>query len=280
MKDEQDPKPIAKKEEEEGEDLNPIVKKDEEEGEGEDGGKSRRKRKRKRKKKEGEDEDQEEEVVDEKVKQTAEIDRTVFVEGIPFACKDEDVRSFFKSNGLTLADCRLPVWQDTGRLKGYGHIVLATVEEQQKALALDGKYLKDRYLSIRLANAPKEAIHGKDSQQAPSKTIMLQNLSYEATEDDIEKAVEKFGSIADGGIRIARHNATKRSRGFGYIEFDSIESAKKVAAAANVAVLGRPCRVDFDHGRIASSFRTSTGRRCEKTYGSSNDKKQRSKKSR
>lgn len=35
-------------------------------------------------------------------------------------------------------------YQDTGRLRGYAHVVFATKKARRKAITLDGKYLGDR----------------------------------------------------------------------------------------------------------------------------------------
>jgi nucleolin len=206
---------------------------------------------------------------------TTQVDRTVFVEGIPYVCTEQDVREFFIGHGLEdIEDIRLPVWQDSGRLRGYGHVVFKEQESQQKAIKeLSGKYLKNRYLSVKPAAAPKGPDSSKDHHQPdknakPSKTIMLQNLSYEATEEDIQPVLEYFGKTAAGGIRVVRHSSTQRSKGFAYVEFESIESATAAfQSILPIAVQGRPCRVDYDHGRMKGSYRGADGLLWEKEHG-------------
>jgi nucleolin len=265
-----------------------------------DDDKKRRKRKRKRKPTHDDAHQDDEPAVDNDQEKDAatkeqEVDRTVFVEGIPYDCTPADVSDFFQQHLATalatttdndnnsttmITDCRLPTWPDTGRLKGYGHVVFATRELQQAACSLTTKrlYLKKRYLSIAPAHAPgsKTAAPGTPLQGgAPSKTIVLHNLSYDATEDDISQVLANR-RIVQGGVRVVRHNATKRSRGFAYVEFESIEDAQ-AATAEPILVLGRPCRVDYDHGQVQKSFRTDTGRLWHKSYGGGNlkDKRQR-----
>ncbi|GKZ00304.1 hypothetical protein MPSEU_000983300 [Mayamaea pseudoterrestris] len=248
-----------------------------------DDGKKRRKRKRKRKKADDDEENKEDDELDAAAKDAdtkeREVDRTVFVEGIPYDCTREDVVAFFVQHlnateedaDAIISDVRLPTWPDTGRLKGYGHVVFATRDLQQSACALGAKrlYLKKRYLSIAPANAPsagQSTTQQQTLQGEPSKTIVLHNLSYDATEDDIAEAIGADANIVPGGVRVVRHNATKRSRGFAYVEFDAVEHAQE-ATASPIVVLGRPCRVDYDHGSIQKSFRTDTGRLWHKSYG-------------
>lgn len=239
-------------------------------------GKKKRHRKRKRKRK-TDDEQQQQPKNEEKSKdkdapeedeRAAQVDRTVFVEGIPFTASPQDVKDFFIQHDLKdLEECRLPVWQDSGRLRGYGHIVFESVESKEKAKTLSGKYLKDRYLTITEAKKPKDQ-HRSESTSAPSRTLLVANLSYEATEEDIEKVMEKFGTIVDGGVRVVRHSAEhRRSKGFAYVEFEDIETATAVMKE-RIEILNRPCRTDYDHGRIKGSFRTASGRFWNKEHRS------------
>eukprot|EP00977_Amphora_coffeiformis_P026110 scaffold24048_cov194-Amphora_coffeaeformis.AAC.21 len=265
-------------------------------------GKSKRKRKRKRSKKKDDnennnqdDDDKDEtssphpvDVDEESNKKTAQVDRTVFVEGIPFTCTPEAVREFFlrhlssrgHDNGddaattnIIITDLRLPVWQDSGRLRGYGHVVLATTALRDAALQLSGQYLQNRYLTIQPAQAPKAVVAPPAAASSivdhtnPSATIALHNLSYQAVEDDIVQAVQRFGPIVSaGGVRIVRHSATGRSKGFAYVQFESVSSAQKAVKAAPLHVAGRPCRVDYDHGRVRGSFRTADRKLWHKEY--------------
>jgi nucleolin len=219
------------------------------------------------------------------------VDRTVYVEGIPFAAKPADVRNFFaerlaaKEDGDgddTIEDVRLPVYHDSGRLRGYGHVVLTSAALYRQALALSGQHLQGRYLTIVPANQPKttqqqqqqKALNNSSSSSSaataePSKVIALHNLSYDATEGDIERVMRQFGAVAAGGIRVVRHSGgAQLSKGFAYVEYEAVESAMNAFRnAASIAILDRPCRVDYDHGRVRGSFRTADRKLWQKQYG-------------
>jgi nucleolin len=214
----------------------------------------------------------------------SECDRTVFVEGIPYDATEQDLRDFFVTHGnlLDIVECRLPVWQDSGRLRGYGHVVFGSLDSHQKAVQeLSGKYLRNRFLSIQPARRPRDptaeedetgaaAGHGKQLLSEPSKTILLNNLSYEATEQDIQTVLEKFGTIVPGGVRVVRNSVNhKQSKGFAYVEFDDMVAATAVMQN-RIVILNRPCRTDYDHGRVRGSFRTATGQLWQKEYGGTN----------
>ena len=238
--------------------------------------KKRRRRKRNRNKKNADGKEEEENASTSQPtsiesERSSQVDRTVFVEGIPYTAKPNDIRDFFQQHGLEdIEDVRLPVWQDTGRLRGFGHVVFTSVASKDKALECSGKYLQNRYLSISAANKPKEQKFEATSSE-PSKKIMLKNLSYEATEEDIQAALEKFGRIVQGGVRVVRHSVgERRSKGFAYVEFESIESAKKVMEQ-KVVLHDRQAFCDYDHGRVKGSFRTADGRYWQKEYGQATD---------
>jgi nucleolin len=244
--------------------------------------KKRRRRKRNRNKKNAEDQEGEKvatpQLTSIESERSSQVDRTVFVEGIPYTAKPDDIREFFQQHGLEdIEDVRLPVWQDTGRLRGFGHVVFTSLTSKDKALALSGKYLQNRYLSISAANKPKEQRFEATSSE-PSKKIMLKNLSYEATEEDIQAALEKYGRIVEGGVRVVRHSVgERRSKGFAYVEFESIESAKKVMQQ-KIVIHNRQACCDYDHGRVKGSFRTADGRYWQKEYGHATDGRESSKK--
>lgn len=256
-------------------------------------GKKKRKRKRKRKNKDGEDGDDDEQQLEPKEKPSSLVDDTIFVEGIPFDCDITKVRNFFEtqhSDITDIVDVRLPTWQDSGRLRGFGHIKFGSLDSYDKALALNGKYLGKRYLTIQPANKTMQSgnrsgrsIEDPALVEKPPKdccTIYVNNLPYDATEKDIsaafqkhtpsirivetvENAINKKSNNEEndpdfGGVRIAKNSITRQSKGFAYIDFVSHKDCQKLMTAAvtkNVIVGGRIVRLDYDTGRIKGSFR-------------------------
>ena len=83
--------------------------------------------------------------------------RTVFIEGLPFTSSPSNVRYFFEQHGCSdIVEMRLPTWQDSGRLRGFGHVVFNSLETREKALSeVNGKELGGRYVTVQVANAPR-----------------------------------------------------------------------------------------------------------------------------
>mmetsp|Transcript_18905 Transcript_18905/g.33304 ORF Transcript_18905/g.33304 Transcript_18905/m.33304 type:complete len:345 (+) Transcript_18905:80-1114(+) len=245
------------------------------------GGKRKRKRKRKRKTEtEGEEQDDDNDVNVVNTLDTASaVQDTVFVEGIPFDATPDRVKEFFVTQGNMqpedILDMRLPTWQDTGRLRGYGHVRFVSTPMYEKALTLSGKYLDRRYLTIAPSNAPgggSSKMPTTLSLPAPSscQTLFVNNLPYSATEQEIAHAFSKYTktTITEDNVRIARNSVTRQSKGFAYIDFDTTEDLEAVVRGHTspaskkkpIAVGGRAVRLDYDTGRIKGSFRTDSGR--------------------
>ena len=236
----------------------------------------KRKRKRKRKKKSTPEEDSamtKDELEDQNSPQSM-VQCTVYVEGIPFDATPDQVKQFFVTAGIEdVVELRLPTWQDSGRLRGYGHIHFQSAESYEKALKLSGQNLGKRYLTIQAANTPRNQMAGgslqqqqqqqpKDPPPSDCRTLFVNNLSYQASEDDISQAVKKLGvTIPEDGVRIARNSVTRQSKGFCYIDFETPEDARKVMEAGHrFTVNGRLVRLDWDTGRMKGSYRADSGR--------------------
>jgi len=56
-------------------------------------------------------------------------------------------------------------------------------------------------------------------------SIYVGNLSYEASEEDLNDLFGEFGAVAS--TKIIRDRETGRSRGFGFVEMESEEDAEK-----------------------------------------------------
>ena len=82
---------------------------------------------------------------------------TVFIEGLPFTSTPSNIRYFFEQHGCSnIVEMRLPTWQDSGRLRGFGHVVFGTSETKRKALEeVNGKELGGRYITVQEAKAPR-----------------------------------------------------------------------------------------------------------------------------
>lgn len=61
--------------------------------------------------------------------------------------------------------------------------------------------------------------------------IYIGNLSYQVTEEDLQKAFEAFGQVESA--KIIRDNYSGRSKGFGFVEMTVDEQAEAAIAGLN-----------------------------------------------
>jgi len=74
----------------------------------------------------------------------------------------------------------------------------------------------------------------------PPFTAKLNNLSYNASEDDLR---DFFGELGLKSIKIIREHKTNKSKGFGYIEFDSKKGLEDALKADKLLLIGRELEV-------------------------------------
>lgn len=66
--------------------------------------------------------------------------------------------------------------------------------------------------------------------------IYVGNLSYDVNDRELERAFAAFGTIKS--VKIVSDMATGRSRGFGFVEFESREDGERAIAELNGKELG------------------------------------------
>jgi nucleolin len=197
--------------------------------------------------------------------QDDEAARTVYCEGLRYDEAEDDVRAFFAAHGA-IKELRLPRYQDSGRLRGYGHVEYETAQSAAAALKASGSSLGGRYVTIQPSKAKDHATWTPRPRPDGCRTVFVKNLPYDIPSDALRRSFEKFGKIND--VRLAVHNHTQRQKGFGYVTFVKETSAEAaVRGQGEVKVRGRAVYVDYDApgGGPKASFRAATGQPWAKT---------------
>jgi nucleolin len=89
-----------------------------------------------------------------------------------------------------------------------------------------------------------------DQTSPPSNTLFVGNLSFGATEDGVWEVFSEYGVKS---VRLPTERETGRPKGFGYVEFDDVEGAKKAfEACSGMDIEGRTIRLDYSQPRDAS----------------------------
>jgi translation initiation factor 4B len=84
----------------------------------------------------------------------------------------------------------------------------------------------------------------------PPYTAHLGNLSFDATEGDVN---DFFAECEVTNVRIVEDKLDRKPKGFGYVEFGSVEGLKKALALSGTQFQGRNVRVSVAEPRMYTS---------------------------
>ena len=87
-----------------------------------------------------------------------------------------------------------------------------------------------------------------DEPSQPSDTLFVGNISFDATEDVLGEEFGKHGSVIS--VRLPTDRDSGAPKGYGYVQFDSIDSAQAAFTQLNGAdISGRSIRLDYARPR-------------------------------
>ncbi|KAJ1938700.1 hypothetical protein EC988_007513, partial [Linderina pennispora] len=191
----------------------------------------------------------------------AESTTTVFTANLPFGLDDETLKQSFADFG-SVTDAyvaRLP----NGRARGFGYVDFTTTEERDSALNAGAIEIEGREVRIEESNKTATAHRARaeaDAQRQesePSTTLFIGNLSFQSSEDSIRAAFAECGTITD--IRLATDRDTGRPKGFGHIQFSTVEEAQEAMKWNQSELDGRTIRLDYAQGRQGGGDRGGRG---------------------
>lgn len=177
----------------------------------------------------------------------------VYVSGIPYKVKPEDLKKFFSVCGKVL-DIKYPKMEDGSRPKGYAFIRFSTDDEAAEAVDLNGAKLEGRTLNIKYGTKGALTKKPKDG-----KIVFLSNLNFQTTEKDIREKFSDCGDIVD--IRIPT-NKKGFKHGICYVEFLDTSSVDKAIKLDGAIIDDRPITVNWALpnrvGKIQKKLQDST----------------------
>ena len=140
--------------------------------------------------------------------------------------------------------------RDSGQSRGFGYVRFTTSEAVEKALLMNGQEIDGRSVIIARDNRDnREKVFGDKQRSAPSSSLFVGNLSPDVSEDTVWSFFEDYGVKS---VRLPTDRDTGRLKGFGYVGFEDVDSAKKAFEARKGAdIEGRSIRLDY--------FRDSSG---------------------
>ncbi|TNN75575.1 nucleolin [Liparis tanakae] len=191
------------------------------------------------------------------------------------------MKKFFTKNGLEVVEVRL------GGSKKFGYVEFSSEEDMQKAMELNGKKFMGQELKLDRARSKDSSQEGKKAEKmleeaqgadvqgrsimvdyvgdksqkgpttpvaaAASKTLVVNNLSFTATEEALQATFEKAVSI-----RIPQRDG--RPKGFAFLEFETTEEATDALENLNnTDIDGRSVRLEFSQNSGRDGARGNGG---------------------
>ncbi|XP_029471521.1 nucleolin isoform X2 [Rhinatrema bivittatum] len=160
--------------------------------------------------------------------------RTLFVKNLPYSMTAEELKEVFEN----AIDIRLPLGKD-GSGKGIAYIEFKTEAEAEAALEeKQGAEVEGRAILVDYTGQKSQQSGG--GKRGESKILIVNNLSYSATEDSLQELFQKAATI-----RVPQNNQG-RPKGFAFVEFSTMEDAKEALESYNnTEIEGRTIRLEF-----------------------------------
>ena len=193
---------------------------------------------------------------------------SAFIGKLSFKTTEDSLIRFLKKKGCNPISTRIIIDHDTGKSKGFGYADFSSKSDLDKCLALEGQELDGFNIHCDVAKSAgggggargggsgggarggrsgsfggnsSGGFQGGRIQQPPGKRLKIGNLSFDSNRDSLEG---KFPTAID--VFVVNDKDTGRSRGFGFLEFESIgEATKMMKKWDGKSVDGRDIRLEY-----------------------------------
>ncbi|NXA26325.1 NUCL protein, partial [Ibidorhyncha struthersii] len=162
--------------------------------------------------------------------------RTLFVKNLPYRLTEDEMRDVFEN----AVEIRI-VMNKEGNSKGMAYIEFKTEAEANKALEeKQGAEIDGRAMVIDFTGEKSHQDHQKGGGERESKTLIVNNLSYAASEETLQELFKKASSIK------MPQNNQGRPKGYAFVEFPTTEDAREALNSCNnTEIEGRAIRLEF-----------------------------------
>ncbi|XP_029952852.1 RNA-binding protein 28 isoform X2 [Salarias fasciatus] len=184
---------------------------------------------------------------------------TVFVGSLPASASNERLEEIFSEIG-PVKQCFVVKKKGAEKCQGYGFVTFSMLEDAQRALKevkdYDGHKLFLSVAKKKMRDKKKKA--GEESGEAPEDSeqkpkasrkkavkarLIIRNLSFKCTEDELKEIFGKFGTVVDAYIPLKPDG---KMRGFGFVLFKTVSGAAKALSEMNLKeIKGRQVAVDW-----------------------------------
>ncbi|XP_004494258.1 33 kDa ribonucleoprotein, chloroplastic [Cicer arietinum] len=185
----------------------------------------------------------------------------LYVGNLPFSITSSQLAEIFAEAG-TVVSVEIVYDRVTDRSRGFAFVTMKSVEEAKEAIRMfDGSQIGGRSAKVNFPEVPKggeRLVMGKKVRSAykgfvdsPHK-IYAGNLGWGLNSQELRDAFAEQPGLLGAKVIYERDNG--RSRGFGFVTFETAENLEAALNAMNgVEVQGRPLRLNLASERTTSS---------------------------
>ncbi|XP_047619355.1 RNA-binding protein 28 isoform X1 [Phacochoerus africanus] len=184
---------------------------------------------------------------------------TLFVGRLPPTARSEQLEELFSQVG-PVKQCFVVTEKGSKACRGFGYVTFSMLEDVQKALkeitTFEGRKINVIVAKKKLRNKSKEKGKNENSespkkQPKPKKAkvadkkarLIIRNLSFKCSEDDLKTVFAPFGAVLE--VNIPRKPDGKM-RGFAFVQFKNLLEAGKALRSMNMKeIKGRTVAVDW-----------------------------------
>lgn len=150
----------------------------------------------------------------------------IFIKNLDKNIDHKGLYDTFSAFGNILS-CKIAV-DDKGQSKGYGFVHYETKEAAQEAIAkVNGMMLNDKKVFVGEFMSKRERHEKLGDQAKKFKNVFIKNFGENLNEEKLREMFEKYGDITSC---VVMADDTGKSKGFGFVAFDSHEAADGAVA--------------------------------------------------
>ncbi|KAK2466868.1 hypothetical protein APHAL10511_001126 [Amanita phalloides] len=151
----------------------------------------------------------------------------IFIKNLDEQIDNKALHDTFAAFGNVLS-CKVAT-DEHGRSKGYGFVHYETAEAAENAIkAVNGMLLNDKKVYVGHHISRKERQSKLDEMKSQFTNLYIKNLDTEVTQEEFQQLFAEFGQITSALVAFDEEG---RSKGFGFVNFESHEQAQKAVDA-------------------------------------------------
>ncbi|RLN19827.1 RNA-binding protein CP29B, chloroplastic-like [Panicum miliaceum] len=175
-------------------------------------------------------------------------DLRIFVGNLPFSVDSAQLAGLFEQAG-SVEMVEVIYDKLTGRSRGFGFVIMSSVEEVEAAVEqFNGYVLDGRSLRVNSGPAPPREQSSPRGPRGEANRVYVGNLSWGVDNSALANLFNEQGEVLEARIIYDRESG--RSRGFGFVTYGSSEEVENAISNLDGAELdGRQIRVTVAESR-------------------------------